>query len=191
VIYADLRFQIQAAIQFCKTNYSRTIDSVEVTAGEKRITYDDLWTLFAPGTLAIEDDHLGNPRVSRVRHGNYYDLSEIPGEEPMFRVSLDYVEFDGTNYGWARGDCGIKRFTGALPYSELDICPLYLKNDAAMIKTRILARAKKQMDLLEKPYSLHQYSDYGLVLEKQTDDPILIKFHVSYRKSCPNLMLMV
>jgi hypothetical protein len=93
-----------------------------LTAGV--ITYDLVWALFKPGSIAITSTHegKGEPRCFQVSHSCEYQERERGLE--AYVVNGRYLENDGVRFGMTDVQATVQLFTGQKRITSLDVYPL-------------------------------------------------------------------
>jgi len=138
----ESRAQLDILLDWIKKRFEQEITASErcLSGDLKAISYDKLWTLFPPGTIAYMKLH-GEDRAFRVRR-NWYD-DDDDNSEPGMNLSLEYVDYDGETLGTRRMNGFIRKYQGNQQLSELSIMPLNLIDDAPDVRRKLLERGRK------------------------------------------------
>lgn len=191
--HKELLSMVGIALRFSEEHYATTIagqQSIVENANELRVSYDDLWTLFQPNVLVTGADKLlSHSRVWCVNFTAY--RAATPLEDACCRIWALFEVWNGVEYGRAVDIINIHMYSGAKPLSELPVSPLYLTQDKAGIKQRILERSVKQLNLHREPNTLQQYTGngMGIVLNKEREPYELEKFYVGCPMAFPAFWL--
>lgn len=103
------------------------------------ITFQHLWTLFAPNTLIFsrQDNQDRAVRLQTSRYG--VDRNN----QPVFWLTCVYVDFDGQRFGTQKLNISISNFEGTKRISNLVAFPLDLHDKYEQIKTRLVERGAR------------------------------------------------
>jgi hypothetical protein len=114
-------------------------------------TFTNLWTLFQPGALVysfVED-------CDRI----YYLLSmEYTRKYPnkVFSLNLQYVDWNGLDFGFATTKISINDFSGTKPITDLTHYPLKYYSDVDELTARLRGRGRKFQSLRGSQYKSYQ-----------------------------------
>lgn len=138
----ESKAQLDILLDWIKKRFEQEITASErcLSGDLKAISYDKLWTLFPPGTIAYMKPH-GEDRAFRVRQTWYDDDDD--NSEPGMNLSLEYVDYDGETLGTRRMNGFIRKYQGNQQLSELSIMPLNLIDDAPDVRRKLLERGRK------------------------------------------------
>lgn len=103
------------------------------------ITFQHLWTLFAPNTLIFsrQDNQDRAVRLQTSRYG--IDRNQ----QPVFWLTCVYVDFDGQRFGTQKLNISISDFEGTKRISSLIAFPMDLHDKYEQIKTRLVERGAR------------------------------------------------
>jgi hypothetical protein len=136
-------------------------------------TFTHLWTLFQPGALVysfVED-------CDRI----YYLLSmeyTTKHLHKVFSLNLQYVDWNGLEFGFATTKISISDFSGTKSITDLTHYPLKYHSNVDELTTRLRARGRKFQSLRGSHYKSYQ----GLVTFFNVID--LSRETVSYNLAC-------
>ncbi|KAK3382165.1 P-loop containing nucleoside triphosphate hydrolase protein [Lasiosphaeria ovina] len=149
--------QLKLLISWIKSHFEQDIAAYQkcITNELKAISYDKIWTLFPPKTIA-HCKVLNQSRALRVTD-SWYDDSDLPG----FGMRTKYVDFDGERLGTRRLEMFIPKYQGTRELSQLSTMPLDLHEDAAEVREELLARGRK----FETYLGQHYLSYNGIALK--------------------------
>lgn len=88
--------------------FAETIKSAQDMTRKGAITYAFLWTAFPPGTLVYTKVQ-GQDRVFRL-HGSMYGRDR--NDTPVFWLTCQYIDFDGTRFGTVKINFKIPTYEG-------------------------------------------------------------------------------
>ena len=163
--------ELDVALQFIEEEYGDLIPNVEQLLKEKKMTFNNLWTILAPNTLIYSKDELGNDRIHRLeasgvtqdQNGSYY-----------LAISANHIDSDGVRLGIVREGLKIPQFEGALPIGELPVYPVEYHTDRQRLHARLLRRGNIQLVFHGDGYRLREHEGYGMRVGKQS----AVKFKV-------------
>ena len=140
---AESRAQLDMLVDWIKKRFEQEINASErcLSGDLKSMSYDKLWTLFPPGTIAYMKLH-GEDRAFRVRQ-TWYDDDDDDNSEQGMNLSMEYVDYDGETLGTRRISGFIRKYHGSQQLSELSVMPLDLTDDAPEARKKLLERGRK------------------------------------------------
>ncbi|KAI1345352.1 P-loop containing nucleoside triphosphate hydrolase protein [Xylaria sp. FL0043] len=109
------------------------------------ITYDYLWTLFAPDTPVLSQ-YRNRDCISEVKETRYY-LGSPPFTENKYNVFCKYIEWDGDNFGWQTGHIKVPEFSGTKPIEELGVYPIIYHKAPEDIQSKLSERGRQFLSL--------------------------------------------
>ncbi|KAL1839234.1 hypothetical protein VTJ49DRAFT_1712 [Mycothermus thermophilus] len=130
--------QLQLLLGWISTHFASDIAASERCRSQKVIAYDQLWTMFKPGTV-VYCKLLGQNRAFRVDR-YYYDTSVT---SPCLTLSSSYIDFDGERLGKRPIDLAIPMYQGMVQLNDLACVPLDMLDDADDVREELLARGRK------------------------------------------------
>ncbi|KAK7738604.1 hypothetical protein SLS62_011355 [Diatrype stigma] len=140
----------------------------------KPISYENLWTIFKPGTL-VYNRMLGQHRAFKLTRFAYED-----DREPCLALRAQYVDFDGTKFGTLKTWIRIPRYSGTMRCAELNAMPLDCHPSAERIRAELLARGRRFQELTGQHFRHYR----GTAIMKNGEDQQGArhgKFHVDGR----------
>ncbi len=152
--------QLNLLLEWVQTHFKPDIEAYDLcVSGEvKAITYEHLWTLFAPKTI-VHSKILEQHRAFRV-FSSWYDLSEVPG----FNIVTYYTDYDGEKPGERKTELFIPKYRGNRDLRSLEVRPLDLHEDAEEVREYLLARGRKF-----ESYIGQHFEKYDGIAVKKTD----------------------
>jgi hypothetical protein len=122
---------------FIDEHFADVIKERDNLGREGLITYENLWAIFRPGKLVLGSRN-GQPCVFELT--NYaYQCGQCPG----LQLNVQYVDYDGADFGKRGTSMLIPAFTGAQPISSLDALPLDMHRDPEGVKTMLVDRGRR------------------------------------------------
>ncbi|KAI8224684.1 hypothetical protein K4K54_005128 [Colletotrichum sp. SAR 10_86] len=114
------------------------------------ITYDYLWTLFAPGELVYLNCRFDGDRFFVLQgHTNNTDPSKV-------ELWLNYVNCNGDDFSVAvQSEC-IPRFRGTRPINSLRLYPAKYHDEFHGVQKRLIERGRKFASLVGKHYKAYR-----------------------------------
>ncbi|KAI1832610.1 hypothetical protein DTO006G1_1692 [Penicillium roqueforti] len=125
------------------------IDSKNELVAKGVITFELVWTIIKPDDVILSSAKEGLRAYSSTRGSSDGEGS------PIDYFQAEYVEFDGTKFGYNTTDFMIPRFEGAMPITSLTIFPLKLHPANEAVQEMLTARGKKWEAL--KGYHFRSY----------------------------------
>ncbi|KAK3901434.1 P-loop containing nucleoside triphosphate hydrolase [Staphylotrichum tortipilum] len=143
----ELIFELEAVLEFTQQHFANPI--VELSElPQFQITFEHLWTLFPPNTLAFGQDVLNQPRVYRVKRSTY---AKDPSDGSLYYgVEFEYLDSDGEYTGRVcpRTPLRIGSFAGAMPVQRLSLFPLVLHPDySGELRGKLVLRGERLLAL--------------------------------------------
>jgi hypothetical protein len=109
-------------LNFIRTIYASTTERLGQLLEKQQITYDLLWTLFKPNTLAYTKCFgTGQPRCVRYEFG---EEKTTKGGVEYFHIKARYLDFDGKVFGEISSDHAVEKFRRAKQITALEAFPL-------------------------------------------------------------------
>jgi hypothetical protein len=139
------------------------------------ITYDLVWALFKPNTIAFAPTY-GNkddPRCFRVE--NSYEYESWLTQAKSLVVDGRYLEYDGKSFGLGDHQVQIQAFKGHKKITSLSAYPLKYHKDAEGIKKQLIERGMKFVALQGMNYRLQK----GIAYMKVKNS--VVRFNISGR----------
>jgi hypothetical protein len=128
-------------VRYLDEDYADTIKTLYPLLDAGNITFDLLWALFKPNTIAYTStygDH-ENPRCFKVDRATK-ESSFIKGE--WYSIEGRYLEYDGKNFGLGEFEVNIEAFKGSRKITSLAAYPLKYHKDEEGITKQLVERGK-------------------------------------------------
>ncbi len=128
-------------IEFLENDFEETKKSLEPLLEKKMITWDLLWALFKPNSIAYAptyDDH-DEPRAFKVELAS--KMSHFT-KGTWYNIDGKYLDYNGKTFGMAAVAMEVPEFQGARSITSLECYPLEYHQDAGELKARLIERGK-------------------------------------------------
>ncbi len=174
-------------LDFIRTAYASTIECLGPLLEKHQITYDLLWTLFKPNTLAhTKCFGTGQPRCVRYEFGEEKKTKD--GVE-YFHVKARYLDFDGKIFGETSSEHAIEKFRGAKQITALEVFPLQYHPGEKHVRAKLSEYGRKFLSMMD--IHLCEYEGKAFYIEKGRVVEIFIKSRVVvdaayFREENPN-----
>lgn len=123
-------------LSFIEEQFADAIKEGDNLREQGLVSYDHLWTIFKPG-VQVYGMHAGQPSVFELINYGYQW-----GECPSLQLSVQYVDYDGDDFGKRHKCLCIRKFSGAQPIVCLPALPLALHPDRDEITKHLVARGR-------------------------------------------------
>ncbi|KAK1623245.1 AAA family ATPase [Colletotrichum phormii] len=105
------------------------------------MSYEHLWTIFRPGCLVYAT------RMSQARVYKLNSYQYTCGQSPGLQLSVEFVDFDGDEFGTRYESLLLPAFAGASPIASLNALPLAHHPDPDAV-TRLLTERGRRWEAL-------------------------------------------
>jgi hypothetical protein len=157
---------IETALQFIHEDHAQTAETVKHMCHlGKEITFDLLWTLFAPNILLYRY-HVSTeqPQILLCRRFNY----GVKNLQRIARVACFVITNDGQSFGVALDILELDAFVGTQKIQNLKLYPLEYHDSANELRDRALSRGKKFVAMQKRPSSY--YNIPGPAMQEEIDN---------------------
>ena len=153
------RQHLKILIQYIDKDYADVKKSLYPMLENGLITFDLLWALWKPNTLAFTTTY-GSPDESRVFKVEMAEkhFSIMKGE--YYYVEGKYFEYDGKQFGFGSMSDEISDFRGARRITSLKCYPLKYHKNETQLRADLIERGKKFVSLSGVHYKSHQGMAY-------------------------------
>ena len=173
-------------IDYIKQAYESTTQRLVPLLENGEITYDLLWALFKPNSVAYTTcSGTKKPRCIKYDSG---EEKTVNGVE-YFHIEGRYLDFDGEVFGETPVEAGISKFRGAKPINALGLFPLKYHQNKDKIKAEIIECGRKFISLK----GTHHLQYRGTAFQMEKGKPVAISISsrimvdaVLFRKVNPN-----
>ncbi|EKG14050.1 ATPase AAA+ type core [Macrophomina phaseolina MS6] len=149
-------------IRYLDEDYDETKKTLYPMLNAGNITFDLLWALFKPNTIAYTTTYgsVEHPRCFKVDYATK-EFSILRGE--WYSVEGRYLEYDGKTFGLGEIANNVETFKGPRKITSLSTYPLRYHKDPEGLKKQLLDRGKKFVTMTGMEYRFHK----GLAFEKR------------------------
>lgn len=119
------------------------------------VRFDNIWTIFEPSILVTSRDE-DHERVYRLKSGNF--AATRCGR--VYALQVEFVDWDGENFGYGRDTLQIRAFAGTQPIAKLFAYPLSHHAAPENLKDRLIQRGR----LFEKYKGYHYKAYEGIAI---------------------------
>ncbi|EAA58536.1 hypothetical protein AN6718.2 [Aspergillus nidulans FGSC A4] len=147
--------QLKVLVKYLDTDYAETKKTLYPLLEANTITFDLLWALFKPNTIAYAPTY-GNqdePRAFKVEYA-VKESSFMKGQ--WYSIEGRYLEYDGKTFGMGTMEAVVESFKGARKITSLGCYPLKYHRDADDVRTKLIERGKKFVSLKGMNYRFHK-----------------------------------
>lgn len=146
---------LKILVKYLDTDYADTKKTLYPLLEANTITFDLLWALFKPNTIAYTPTY-GNadePRAFKIEYA-IKESSFMKGH--WYSVEGRYLEYDGKDFGFGTMSAEVEAFKGARKITSLACYPLQYHRDAEGLRTRLVERGKRFVALRGMNYRFHK-----------------------------------
>lgn len=129
----------QLLYDLLNTEFQSVIESSQDMMAKSVMTYEYLWTLFQPGHMIFSRID-GQDRVLKLQSTKY---GVDRDENPCFWLTLSYVDYDGTKFGYSKTNVSIATYAGTKNITSLSAFPLEYHTQKAEIRQKLIDRGTK------------------------------------------------
>ncbi|ROW16792.1 hypothetical protein VPNG_01542 [Cytospora leucostoma] len=155
----EMRQHLKVLIKYVDKDYEHVKKSLYPMLEHGLITFDLLWALWKPGTLAYTSTYGSHdePRVFKIDTAEkHHHISK--GE--FYLIDGKYFEYDGKQFGYGHMMEEIGEFRGAKKITSLNCYPLSYHKNGAQLRRDLVERGKKFVSLSGVHYKSHQGMAY-------------------------------
>ncbi|CAM1511017.1 Fc.00g085300.m01.CDS01 [Cosmosporella sp. VM-42] len=166
------RKQLKLLLKYVDHDYAKTKESLYPMLENGLITFDLLWALWKPSTLAYTTTYgsTADPRVFKVDMAQQHS-SIVKGK--FYYIDGKYFEFDGKKFGYGNVAEEVQEFQGARKITSLACYPLKYHKNEKQLRADLIERGKKFVSL----GGVHYKSYHGMAFLKRKKNQIM-KFNV-------------
>ena len=142
-------------MKYLNEDYAETKRTLYPMLEAGNITFDLLWALFKPNTIAFTNTYgaTDEPRAFRVDYANK-ESSFMRGD--WYCIEGQYLEYDGKIFGLGDFECDIESFKGPRKITSLTTYPLKFHKDPEGIKKQLVERGKRFVGMEGMNYRFHK-----------------------------------
>ncbi|KAI1206073.1 uncharacterized protein F4807DRAFT_453669 [Annulohypoxylon truncatum] len=158
----EKRRHLRVLIKYLDTDHAETKKSLYPMLENGLITFDLLWALWKPNTLAYTTTYgsVDEPRIFKVEVAEKH-YSIVRGE--FYYIEGKYFEYDGKQFGYGSMSEEIQEFRGARKITSLGCYPLKYHKNEAQLRKDLIERGKKFVGL----GGVHYKSHHGMAYHKK------------------------
>ena len=150
---------LKVLVKYLDKDYAETKKTLYPLLENKMITFDLLWALFKPNTVAYcstygDSDH---PRAFKLDYATK-DSHFMKGV--WYSIEGRYLEYDGKSFGMGSCHVDVPSFTGSRKISSLDCYPIQYHKDPEGMRAKLIERGKKFVALKGMNYRVHKGMAY-------------------------------
>ncbi|KAF7595269.1 hypothetical protein BBP40_006769 [Aspergillus hancockii] len=146
---------LKVLVKYLDTDYAETKKTLYPLLDTNTITFDLLWALFKPNTIAYTPTY-GNqdePRAFKIEYATK-ESSFMKGQ--WYSIEGRYLEYDGKTFGMGTMMAEVESFKGARKIASLSCYPLKYHREAEDVKVKLVERGKKFVALRGMNYRFHK-----------------------------------
>ncbi|KAK0323999.1 hypothetical protein LTR82_005120 [Friedmanniomyces endolithicus] len=171
-------------LDWINTQFKETIDETENLLEQGMMTYPHLWTIFRPDAIIYA------PVFGQARAFTLCSYEYACGDNPGLYLQLNFVDFDGEDFGTRSTGRLVAAFSGAERISELSGFPIKWHSEAEEVKTKLIQRGRRW----EQHAGMHFCTYKGVALEYtpcgisryNTDGRVVVDTKTSHRLNANN-----
>lgn len=146
---------VKVLLAYLDEDYAETKKTLYPLLESNLITFDLLWALFKPDTIAYTTTYgnVDEPRAFKVEYASK-ESSFQRGE--WYSIEGRYLEYDGKSFGMGMMDVDVDFFKGARKITSLATYPLIYHKDQNAVRQQLIERGKKFVSLKGMNYRFHR-----------------------------------
>ncbi|KAI0535349.1 P-loop containing nucleoside triphosphate hydrolase protein [Xylaria digitata] len=152
-------FEINTALKFIGQEYPESTLANITAEAPDWITFDKLWTLFAPDCLVVGKDYFGATSIWRARS---HAIKRLEDGSYVFEITGEYLEWNGRKLGNVYQALVIPSFEGVVALEDLAFSPLKRHSQEKGIKERILKRSERKARFCKLGHEIQEHEGLGL-----------------------------
>jgi hypothetical protein len=150
---------MKVLVKYLDKDYAETKKTLYPMLESKTISFDLLWALFKPNTIAYTTTYGDNdqPRAFKIE---YVSKESHFMKGTWYNVEGRYLEYDGKSFGMGTMSVQVPNFQGSRRISSLDCYPLLYHKDPVGLRAQLIERGKKFVSLEGMHYKFHKGMAY-------------------------------
>ncbi|TVY65630.1 hypothetical protein LSUE1_G007682 [Lachnellula suecica] len=166
------RKHLKVLIKYLDKDYASTKKTLYPMLESGLITFDLLWALYKPNTLAYTTTYgsADEPRAFKIELAEK-EFSFMKGE--WYNIEGRYLEYDGKTWGMGTMDVDVGAFKGARKITSLSCYPLKYHKNEPKLRAELIERGKKFVSLQGVNYRSHE----GLAYHKKKRQVIKVNIN--------------
>ncbi|KAF7946081.1 uncharacterized protein EAE97_005119 [Botrytis byssoidea] len=182
------RKHLKVLLKYLDKDYASTKKALYPMLENGIITFDLLWALYKPNTLAYTTTYgtADEPRAFKIELAEKI-ASFMKGT--WYNIEGKYLEYDGKTWGMGTMDCDVPAFKGARKITSLNCYPLKYHKNEAKLRTELIERGKKFVALQGVHYKSHKgmayYKKRKAIIKVNIDGRVMVDPAI-HRRILPN-----
>lgn len=182
---------IKVLLKYLDKDYADTKKTLYPMLESGLITFDLLWALYKPNTVAYTTTYgtIDEPRAFRIDYAEK-EFSFMKGE--WYNIEGKYLEYDGKIWGMGSMDCDVAAFKGARKITSLSCYPLQYHKDEKKVRKELIERGKKFVSLQGVHYKSHEglayYKKKRQVIKVNINGRVMVDPAI-HRRMLPNYQI--
>ncbi|OAX79786.1 hypothetical protein ACJ72_05891 [Emergomyces africanus] len=146
---------LKILVKYLDNDYAETKKTLYPLLESNMITFDLLWALFKPNTIAYTPTYSSpdEPRAFKIEYASK-ESSFMKGQ--WYEIEGRYLEYDGKSFGLGTMSVEVESFKGSRKISSLACYPLKYHRDPEGLKAKLVERGKKFVALQGVNYRFHK-----------------------------------
>ncbi|PGH33682.1 hypothetical protein GX50_03509 [[Emmonsia] crescens] len=146
---------LKVLVKYLDRDYAETKKTLYPLLESNMITFDLLWALFKPNTIAYTPTYSSpdEPRAFKIEYATK-ESSFMKGQ--WYEIEGRYLEYDGKSFGMGTMSVEVESFKGSRKISSLACYPLKYHRDPEGLKAKLVERGKKFVALQGVNYRFHK-----------------------------------
>ena len=168
---------VTVLVKYLDKDYAETKKTLYPMLENKTISFDLLWALFKPNTVAYTTTYgdVEQPRAFKIEYANK-ESHFMKGT--WYSVEGRYLEYDGKSFGMGTMSVQVPQFQGVRRISTLDCYPLQYHKDPQAMRQKLVERGKQFISLEGMHYKYHK----GMAYTKRKRQ--ILKININGRIMC-------
>jgi hypothetical protein len=174
-------------VDYIKETYAGTTQRVHRLLQNGDTTYDLLWALFKPNTVAYTTC-AGTQKPRGIKYESGEERTMSNGVE-YFHIKGRYLDFDGKALGEVSIATGILKFRGSKPITSLEIFPLQYHPSKNQVEANLINCGRKFLSLTGVQHLQYEGKAFqmkkGEAIAMSVESKIMVD-HALFLKTNPN-----
>lgn len=146
---------LKILVKYLDKDYAETKKTLYPLLENNTITFDLLWALFKPNTIAYTPTY-GNPDEPRAFKIEYATKESSFMKGQWYDIEGRYLEYDGKSYGMGSMSAEVESFKGPRKITSLACFPLKYHKEVEAVTAQMIERGKKFVALKGMNYRFHK-----------------------------------
>ena len=145
---------LKILVKYLDKDYADTKKTLYPMLENNTITFDLLWALFKPNTIAYCSTY-GDSDQPRAFKIDFATKESHFMKGTWYSIEGKYLEYDGKAFGMGAMHTDVQSFQGARKISSLDCFPVQYHREADKLRAKLIERGKKFVALKGMNYRCH------------------------------------